>query len=158
MGVLLKQMRYRVYIWKAGCWDTSATSCCCDHTCISLKLPPSKRCLVVETALQITGLTLVQYRDKTLMMVRLQPNQQLQQLCINTGQFSLSARPVDLALAADADGVHLQSSRTSRCRRRQMLGPQRLIGRSTTNPEKCSGRFRKRTISVLAPVMATKVE
>jgi len=50
---------------------------------------------------------------------------------INTGPFHYQ-RPVDLALAADADGVHLGQQDIPIAVARQMLGPQRLIGRSTT--------------------------
>ncbi len=42
---------------------------------------------------------------------------------------------VDLALAVDADGVHLGQEDLPIAVARQLLGPQRIIGRSTTNPE-----------------------
>jgi thiamine-phosphate pyrophosphorylase len=42
---------------------------------------------------------------------------------------------VDLALAVDADGVHLGQQDMPIAMARQLLGHQRLIGRSTTNPE-----------------------
>jgi thiamine-phosphate diphosphorylase len=42
---------------------------------------------------------------------------------------------VDLALAVDADGVHLGQQDVPIALARQLLGPQRLIGRSTTNPD-----------------------
>jgi thiamine-phosphate pyrophosphorylase len=42
---------------------------------------------------------------------------------------------VDLALAVDADGVHLGQQDAPIALARQLLGPQRLIGRSTTNPD-----------------------
>lgn len=42
---------------------------------------------------------------------------------------------VDLALAVDADGIHLGQQDMPIAIARQILGPQRLIGRSTTNPE-----------------------
>jgi len=45
---------------------------------------------------------------------------------INTGNFHYQ-RPVDLALAADADGVHLGQQDIPIAVARQMLGPQRLI-------------------------------
>ncbi|TAF09370.1 MAG: thiamine phosphate synthase, partial [Nostocales cyanobacterium] len=40
---------------------------------------------------------------------------------------------VDLALAVDADGVHLGQQDMPIAVARQLLGPQKLIGRSTTN-------------------------
>ena len=42
---------------------------------------------------------------------------------------------VDLALAVDADGVHLGQQDVPIAFAKQLLGAQRIIGRSTTNPE-----------------------
>jgi thiamine-phosphate pyrophosphorylase len=42
---------------------------------------------------------------------------------------------VDIALAVDADGVHLGQQDIPIALARRVLGPQRLVGRSTTNPE-----------------------
>ena len=44
-------------------------------------------------------------------------------------------RDRDLALAVDADGVHLGQQDMPIAIARQLLGPGRLIGRSTTNPQ-----------------------
>jgi thiamine-phosphate pyrophosphorylase len=42
---------------------------------------------------------------------------------------------VDLAIASNADGVHLGQKDIPISLARQLLGPQRIIGRSTTNPQ-----------------------
>jgi len=46
---------------------------------------------------------------------------------------------VDLALAVDADGVHLGQQDIPIAVARQLLGYQRIIGRSTTNPQEMQG-------------------
>ncbi|MDA0266829.1 MAG: thiamine phosphate synthase, partial [Cyanobacteria bacterium] len=82
------------------------------------------------------GLRLVQYRDKEtddrdLILVA----QQLKDLCHRYGALFLVNDRVDLALAVDADGVHLGQKDLPIATARALLGPQRIIGRSTTNPE-----------------------
>jgi thiamine-phosphate pyrophosphorylase len=90
---------------------------------------------VVEAALQ-AGLTLVQYRDKdTADLDRLEIARQLRQLCQQYGALLLINDRVDLALAVDADGVHLGQQDMPIAIARQLLGSQKIIGRSTTNPE-----------------------
>jgi thiamine-phosphate pyrophosphorylase len=42
---------------------------------------------------------------------------------------------VDLAIAVDADGVHLGQQDMPIAAARQLLGSQKIIGRSTTNPD-----------------------
>jgi len=128
-----------------------ATRCCCDHTYISL-LSPETLFAVVEAALQ-GGLTLVQYRDKTADGVQLTQTQQLSNLAINTVPFHCQ-RPVDLALAADADGVHIGQQDIPIAVARQLLGPQRLMVAPQPTRGNASGRFRKApTISVLVQFM-----
>ncbi|MDY7012375.1 MAG: thiamine phosphate synthase, partial [Cyanobacteriota bacterium] len=90
---------------------------------------------VVEAALQ-GGLTLVQYRDKeTDDRDRLNEAQQLCQLCHSYGALFLMNDRIDLALAVEADGVHLGQQDVPIALARQVLGPQRIVGRSTTNAE-----------------------
>ena len=90
---------------------------------------------VVEAALQ-GGLSLVQYRDKdTADLDRLEMARQLCQLCQQYGAIFLINDRIDLALAVDADGVHLGQQDMPIAIARQLLGPQKIIGRSTTNPE-----------------------
>ena len=89
----------------------------------------------VEAALQ-GGLTLLQYREKTADdSERLSHAQKLRQMCHHYGALFIMNDRVDLALAVDADGVHLGQQDVPIALARQLLGPQRLIGRSTTNPD-----------------------
>jgi thiamine-phosphate pyrophosphorylase len=89
----------------------------------------------VEAALK-GGITLVQYRDKnTEDEVRLQRAQQLRDLCHRYQALFLVNDRVDLALAVGADGVHLGQTDLPVAVARRLLGPQAIIGRSTTNPE-----------------------
>jgi thiamine-phosphate pyrophosphorylase len=78
----------------------------------------------------------VQYRDKTA-----EDNQryalalELAELCRQYGAlFLVNDRP-DLALAVGADGVHLGQQDLPIAAARNLLGPDLIIGRSTTNPE-----------------------
>lgn len=98
--------------------------------------PSENRLLpIVEAALQ-GGIALVQYRDKhTDDGLRLELAQQLKNLCHRYGALFLVNDRVDLALAVEADGVHLGQTDLPIATARQLLGSQRIIGRSTTNPD-----------------------
>ena len=95
---------------------------------------------VVEAALQ-GGVRLVQYRAKEGSLapdgapitdgVRLQQAQALRELCRRHGALFLVNDRIDLALAVDADGVHLGQGDLPPAIARRLLGPDRLIGRST---------------------------
>jgi len=90
---------------------------------------------VVEAALQ-GGIAIVQYRDKDREdAMRLELAQRLKQLCHHYNALFLVNDRVDLALAVEADGVHLGQTDLPIAVARQLLGSQRIIGRSTTNPE-----------------------
>jgi len=95
---------------------------------------------VVEAALA-GGVRLVQYRAKEgsvdpdgqpiTDVVRLEQARALRQLCSRQGALFLVNDRIDLALAVDADGVHLGQGDLPPAIARQLLGPERLIGRST---------------------------
>ncbi|HEY9847954.1 MAG TPA: thiamine phosphate synthase [Leptolyngbyaceae cyanobacterium] len=135
MGATFKQMRYRVYTLESNLLGYHRQQKLLrSHlylvTSVSDNLLP-----VVEAALQ-GGLSLVQYRDKNSDDdVRIDAVQKLRKLCrVYDALFIVNDR-VDLALAVDADGVHLGQQDMPIAVARQLLGPHRLIGRSTTNPE-----------------------
>ncbi|MGA7933938.1 MAG: thiamine phosphate synthase, partial [Kovacikia sp.] len=89
----------------------------------------------VEAVLQ-AGLTLVQYRDKDADdAIRLSQAQKLCQLCHRYGALFIVNDRVDLAIAVDADGVHLGQDDIPIALARQLVGQQRLIGRSTHQPD-----------------------
>ena len=89
---------------------------------------------VVERALR-GGVRLVQYRAKEGAGLtdreRLQQAQALRLLCAAHGALFLVNDRIDLALAVDADGVHLGQDDLPPAVARRLLGPDRLIGRST---------------------------
>ena len=135
MGDAFKQMRYRVYTLESRLLSYQRQQLLLRSQ-LYLVTSPSKALLaIVEAALQ-GGLTLVQYRDKTADdIVRIEQAQKLCQLCHQYGALFIINDRVDLALAVDADGVHLGQQDIPIATARQLLSPQRLIGRSTTNPD-----------------------
>jgi thiamine-phosphate pyrophosphorylase len=85
----------------------------------------------VETALR-NGVGMVQYRCKAGNdSERLKEAQQLRQLCTRHGALLIINDRVDLALAVDADGVHLGQEDMPSHVARALLGSERLLGRST---------------------------
>ncbi|MCX5943013.1 MAG: thiamine phosphate synthase [Cyanobacteria bacterium] len=94
---------------------------------------------VVTAALE-AGVRLVQYRAKgdspaggapVTDQQRLADARALRQLCARHGALFLVNDRLDLALAVDADGVHLGQDDLPPAIARRLLGPDRLIGRST---------------------------
>lgn len=135
MGAVFKQMRYRVYILESNLL-TYRRHQLLERSHLYLVTSSSDQLFTtVEAALQ-GGLTLVQYREKTEDdSVRLSHAQKLRQMCHHYGALFIMNDRVDLALAVDADGVHLGQQDVPIALARQLLGPQRIIGRSTTNAD-----------------------
>ncbi|WP_341736287.1 thiamine phosphate synthase [Microcoleus sp. CAWBG640] len=135
MGKAFKQMRYRVYTLES---DLLAYGRYQQLLRSQLYLVTSGRdnlLGVVEAALQ-GGLTLVQYRDKTSDDgVKLDNVRKLCELCHRYDALLIVNDRVDLAIAADADGVHLGQQDLPVAEARKLLGPGRTIGRSTTNAQ-----------------------
>lgn len=135
MGEAFKQMRYQVYNLESTLLMQQRYQKLLRSQLYLITSPSEKLFAVVEAALQ-SGLTLVQYRDKSADdSVRLREAQKLSQLCHQYGALLILNDRVDLALAVDADGVHLGQQDIPIALARQFLGPQRLIGGSTTNPQ-----------------------
>lgn len=133
MGATFKQMRYRVYIIETALLAYQRQQKL-ENTYLYLVTSPSEKLLaIVEGALQ-GGLTMVQYRDKNADdITKLTTAQQLCQLCHRYGALFLVNDRVDIAIAVDADGVHLGQTDVPISLARQLMGPQAIIGRSTTN-------------------------
>jgi len=135
MSATLKQMRYRVYTLESNLLAYRRHQQLMRSQLYLVTSPSEQLFAIVEAALQ-GGLTLVQYRDKTADdTVKLTQAQKLRQLCHHYGALFIMNDRVDLALAVEADGVHLGQHDIPLALARQLLGSQRLIGRSTTNPE-----------------------
>ncbi|MBD2439494.1 thiamine phosphate synthase [Nostoc sp. FACHB-110] len=135
MGKAFKQMRYRVYTLESNLMGYQRHQLLWRSHLYLVTSPSDTLLGTVESALK-GGLTLVQYRDKnTDDTVRLEQATKLRQLCHAYGALFIMNDRVDLALAVDADGVHLGQQDMPIALARQLLGPQRIIGRSTTNAE-----------------------
>jgi thiamine-phosphate pyrophosphorylase len=138
MGSSFKQMRYRVYTLESNLMGYSRYQKLHESSLYLVTSPCENLLGVVESALQ-GGLTLVQYRDKNAdNEVRFAYAQKLCQLCHQYDALFIVNDHVDLALAVDADGVHLGQQDLPIAVARNLLGSQKIIGRSTTNPEEMS--------------------
>ncbi|WP_259727849.1 MULTISPECIES: thiamine phosphate synthase [unclassified Synechococcus] len=93
---------------------------------------PSPQLEATVAAALAAGVRLVQYRAKqTDDSQRYAEASALRQLCARHGALFLVNDRVDLALAVDADGVHLGQGDLPPALARRLLGRERLIGRST---------------------------
>ncbi len=130
-----KQMRYRVYALETNLLAYRRRQLLAAARLYLVTSPSPELLPRVEAALQ-GGLTLVQYRDKQINDTdRLITAQQLCQLCHRYGALFILNDRVDIALAVNADGVHLGQQDVPIALARQLLGSQRIIGKSTTNPD-----------------------
>ncbi len=97
-------------------------------------LAPSDWLGVIEAALK-GGIAIVQYREKTADdEERLDVAMKLRSLCHQYDALFIVNDRVDIAAAADADGVHLGQHDLPMDIARRMLGPDKIVGRSTTSP------------------------
>ncbi|NJM72484.1 MAG: thiamine phosphate synthase [Scytonema sp. RU_4_4] len=132
MGKACKQMRYRIYTLESHLMGHHRQQLLLGSRLYLVTSPDDRLVETVEAALK-GGLTLVQYRDKTADdTVRLEQAKKLRQLCHAYGAIFIVNDRLDLALAVDADGVHLGQQDLPIAVARELLGPHRLIGRSTT--------------------------
>jgi thiamine-phosphate pyrophosphorylase len=135
MGSAFKQLRYRVYTLESGLLAYRAQELLLNSGLYLVTSPSDDLYKIVEAGLQ-GGLRIVQYRDKNVDdSLRLQRAQKLRQICHRYGALFLINDRVDLAIAVDADGVHLGQQDIPIALARQLLAPGKIIGRSTTNPE-----------------------
>lgn len=135
MAAACKQLRYRTYTLDSELITYHRRQQLARSTLYLVTSPADNLIETVELALQ-GGLTLVQYRDKDADdRDRLALARQLCQLCHRYEALFIVNDRVDLALAVDADGVHLGQQDIPIALARQLLGPQRLIGQSTHSPD-----------------------
>ncbi|MCP9916982.1 thiamine phosphate synthase [Cyanobium sp. ATX 6F1] len=93
---------------------------------------PSPQLEATVAAALEAGVRLVQYRSKDAADgERWREARALRQLCARHGALFIVNDRLDLALALDADGVHLGQGDLPPAVARRLLGPERLIGRST---------------------------
>ncbi|HEY9827596.1 MAG TPA: thiamine phosphate synthase [Stenomitos sp.] len=135
MGSACKQIRYQIYTLESALLRQARLHQLCQIKLYLITTPSERLIETVAAALQ-GGVKLVQYRDKnTDDGIRWKRAQALRSLTSEHGALLIINDRVDLALAVDADGVHLGQQDMPVAVARQLLGPHRLIGRSTTNPE-----------------------
>ncbi len=135
MATACKQMRYRVYALESQLTGKHRHQKLQRSPLYLVTSPVENLFAAVEAALQ-GGLTLLQYRDKNADdTVRLQNAEKLRHLCHRYDALFILNDRVDLALAIDADGVHLGQQDVPIALARQLLGSEKIIGRSTTNPD-----------------------
>ena len=135
MGACCKQLRYRVYALESRLLGPRLIQQLRQCALYLVTSPTDNLLATVEAALK-GGLGLVQYRDKdTEDGLRWQRAKDLRRLCKEYGALFLVNDRVDLALAVHADGVHLGQQDLPIAVARKLLGSDKIIGRSTTNPQ-----------------------
>ena len=97
---------------------------------------PARPLVEVLTVAAEAGATLFQYRNKTASMKdAYREALALRQAAAKAGVLFIVNDRCDLALAVDADGVHLGQGDLSLDLARKVMGPEKLIGISTHNPD-----------------------
>ncbi|NOQ51337.1 MAG: thiamine phosphate synthase [Desulfuromonadaceae bacterium] len=98
-------------------------------------LPTGRQLLEVLEELLNAGVTMIQLREKDLTAAELFPlARDLRDLTRRHACLLLINDRIDLALAIDADGVHLGGHSLPVAIARNLLGPEKLIGVSTHSP------------------------
>ncbi len=156
MAAICKQLRYRVYAIESYLLNQKYLQLLIQSHLYLVTSPTEDLLDVVDAALQ-GGLTLVQYRDKDDDdNRRLAIAEQLCQLCHQYGALFLVNDRVDLAIAVDADGVHLGQQDIPIALARELLGSGKIIGRSTTNPNEMAAAIAEGADYIgVGPVYAT---
>jgi len=144
MAAACKQLRYRVYTIESNLLNNYRHQQLQNAYLYLVTSPEEQLLKVVEAALK-GGLTLVQYRDKEANDGdRLDQAHQLCQLCHQYGALFIVNDRVDLALAVDADGVHLGQHDVPVAFAKEILGTHKIVGRSTTNKQELNKAIAER--------------
>lgn len=132
---ICKSLRYRVYTLESHLLNSDRHKLLYRSSLYLVTSPSENLLAIVDDALR-GGLTLVQYRNKGAEdNTRLAEAQQLCKLCHDYGALLIVNDRADLALAVDADGVHLGQQDIPIALARDILGNHKIVGRSTTNPD-----------------------
>ncbi|MBF2055641.1 MAG: thiamine phosphate synthase [Cyanobacterium sp. T60_A2020_053] len=152
----MKQLRYQVYSLESQLMGKSRQQRLQEAKLYLVTAPVTDFLQVVESALQ-GGLTLVQYRHKTENdPLRYEEARQLKELCHRYGALFLVNDRVDIALAVGADGIHLGQTDLPVAVARQLLGAEKIIGKSTTNPTEMANALQEDVDYIgVGPVYAT---
>jgi thiamine-phosphate pyrophosphorylase len=135
MGSSFKKIRYQVYTLESNLLQHHRYQKLKNSSLYLVTSSTENLFKIVESALQ-GGLKLVQYRKKNIDdIIRLEMAQKLCELCHKYDALFIVNDRADIALAVNADGVHLGQQDIPIALARRILGPNRIIGRSTTNPQ-----------------------
>ena len=144
MATACKQLRYRVYTIESTLFNNYRLQQLQNAPLYLVTSPEAELLKIVEAALK-GGLTLVQYRDKQGNdSERLEKAHQLCQLCHRYKALFIVNDRVDIALAVDADGVHLGQQDAPVTFAREILGSHKIVGRSTTNKQELNRAIAER--------------
>jgi thiamine-phosphate pyrophosphorylase len=156
MADACKQFRYQVYTLESTVLGHQRFQLLMQAQLYLVTAPTENLLSIVESALQ-GGLQMVQYREKAGDDCdRIVIAQQLRELCRRYNALFLVNDRVDLAIAVDADGVHLGQQDLPIAIARNLLGSHRIIGRSTTNPEEMTKALEEGADYIgVGPVYAT---
>jgi thiamine-phosphate pyrophosphorylase len=156
MGVACKQMRYEVYALESQLLSQDRRQRLQQARLYLVTTAMDTLNEAVEAALQ-GGVRLVQYRDKDPDdTVRFERAKALRSLCHQYQALLIVNDRVDLALAVEADGVHLGQQDLPVAVARHLLGANCIIGRSTTNPEELARALQEGVDYIgVGPVYAT---
>ena len=135
LGITMKNIRYQVYTLESNLLAQRRQQLLQEAKLYLVSSPSDNIFSIVESSLQ-GGLSLFQYRHKEGDdRDKLTQAYKLCQLCHAYGALFIVNDRIDLALAVNADGVHLGQKDLPVGLARQILGPHKIIGKSTTNPQ-----------------------
>ncbi|MGK7956768.1 MAG: thiamine phosphate synthase [Crocosphaera sp.] len=156
MASACKKNRYQVYTLESELLQTYPYQKLKDSALYLVTSSTENLFKIVESALQ-GGLTLVQYRKKNIDdIIRLEMAKKLCELCHKYDALFIVNDRADIALEVNADGVHLGQQDIPIALARQILGPNKIIGRSTTNPQEMAKAIAEKADYIgVGPVYAT---
>ncbi len=156
MGSSCKKIRYQVYTLESELLQNNRFQKLKQSPLYLVTSSTENLLTIVESALQ-GGLSLVQYREKKIDdIVRLDIAQKLCELCHKYDALFIVNDRVDIALGVDADGIHLGQQDIPIALARRILGPNKIIGRSTTNSEEMEKAIAEKADYIgVGPVYAT---
>lgn len=131
----IKKMRYEIYILETEICDLDRLGKLKNSLLYLVTSPHENLLNIVESALD-AGLSLVQYREKNADdLTRYNRAEKLSQLCKKYDALFLVNDRIDIALAVEADGVHLGQQDLPLAQAKKLLGHGLIVGRSTTNSQ-----------------------
>ena len=130
-------VRYGLYDLEVTCLEATAGNnrrSRLEDCRLCLVTSPSDHLIATVSAALRSGVGMVQYRAKNGSdLERFEEARSLAEICHQHGALFIVNDRIDLALAVDADGVHLGQDDLPTAVARRLIGTDRLLGRSTHN-------------------------